>query len=202
MACVLSSVPRSLLDKRLTTGELIGCFPLSKNIAFGASQQSKDIIQPCRRASSQRIKYIKVKSYLQILHQLKHPLFRSFSLVLQPQYPLKNKSCTIFSPSKMQASTSAFLEAVKTRRSIYALNNDSPISDARIEEIFHEIILTAPSAFNSQTTRAVLLLNEEHEKFWTMVARLGESSGWPEEMLVRMRGKWDGFKKSKGSVSL
>ena len=100
----------------------------------------------------------------------------------------------------MQASTSAYLDAVKTRRSIYALNKTSPISDDRIEQIFQEIILASPSAFNSQTTRAVLLLNEEHEKFWTMAAKLGEGNGWPEEMLVRLRSRWESFKKAKGSV--
>ncbi|KAI9653759.1 MAG: hypothetical protein M1821_006954 [Bathelium mastoideum] len=102
----------------------------------------------------------------------------------------------------MQASTSAYLEAVKTRRSIYALNKNSPISDERIEQLFHEVILASPSAFNSQTTRAVLLLNEEHEKFWTMVAKIGENSGWPEEMLSRQRGRWEMFRKSKGSILL
>ena len=100
----------------------------------------------------------------------------------------------------MQASTSAFMDAVNSRRSIYALNKDSPVSDARIEQVFHETMLASPSAFNSQTTRAVLLLGDEHEKFWTMVARLGESSDWPEQILARQRGRWEMFRKSKGSV--
>ncbi|KAL9084427.1 MAG: hypothetical protein Q9165_008065 [Trypethelium subeluteriae] len=94
------------------------------------------------------------------------------------------------------------MEAVKTRRTIYALNKSSPISDERIEQIFHEVLLASPSAFNSQTTRAVLLLGAEHEKFWTTVAKLGENSGWPEEMLKRQRGRWEMFKNAKGSILL
>ncbi|KAI9702213.1 MAG: hypothetical protein M1820_006295 [Bogoriella megaspora] len=102
----------------------------------------------------------------------------------------------------MQASTKAFMDAIKSRRSIYALNKKSPISDARIEEILHDTILHSPSAFNSQTTRAVLLLKGEHEKFWDMVIAKGEYSGWPEEMLNKMRGRWAGFKASYGSILL
>lgn len=62
-----------------------------------------------------------------------------------------------------------FIEALKHRRSYYALSNQSPVSDEEIEKILEVAIKDIPSAFNSQTTRLVLLLREEHHKLWTIV---------------------------------
>jgi len=67
------------------------------------------------------------------------------------------------------ASSTNFLEAVANRRSIYALNKNSPISDARIEEIVTQLVKDVPSSFNSQSARLVLLLKDEHDKFWDIV---------------------------------
>ncbi|MDE6451833.1 MAG: nitroreductase family protein [Odoribacter sp.] len=60
-------------------------------------------------------------------------------------------------------------EALKHRRSYYSLSNQSPIPDNEIEEIVDFAALHIPSAFNSQSTRMVLLLNKHHQKFWEMV---------------------------------
>ena len=59
-----------------------------------------------------------------------------------------------------------FYEAIKERRSIYAISKESPISDERIQEIVEDIVKHVPSAFNSQTTRTVILLGEYHDKLW------------------------------------
>jgi len=62
-----------------------------------------------------------------------------------------------------------FFDAIKARRSIYALTSDSPISASEIEELVKATMLQVPSSFNSQTARVVLLLGAEHKKFWDMV---------------------------------
>lgn len=59
-----------------------------------------------------------------------------------------------------------FYEAIKERRSIYGISKESPISDERIKEIVEDIVKHVPSAFNSQTTRTVILLGESHDKLW------------------------------------
>ena len=64
-----------------------------------------------------------------------------------------------------------FKEALRHRRSYYALAPESPIDDARIEEIVRFAIKHVPSAFNSQSTRAVLLLHEHHDELWKIVKR-------------------------------
>ena len=51
-------------------------------------------------------------------------------------------------------------DALQHRRSYYELTPESPIDDAKIEEIIHFAIRHIPSAFNSQSTRLVLLLHD------------------------------------------
>jgi len=60
-------------------------------------------------------------------------------------------------------------EALKHRRSYYGITNESPISDEEIQEIMNFAILHTPSAFNSRTSRIVLLLGKEHLKLWEIV---------------------------------
>jgi len=62
-----------------------------------------------------------------------------------------------------------FHEAIKHRRSYYALSNASPISDEAIQEILYAVSTYTPSAFNSQSTRMVLLLGDAHKKLWDIV---------------------------------
>ncbi|KAK4052160.1 hypothetical protein OIV83_002455 [Microbotryomycetes sp. JL201] len=69
----------------------------------------------------------------------------------------------------MVAAKLSFAEAVKNRRSYYALSNSSPISDSDIEEIIEYYLKHSPSTFNSQSGRAVLVVKEEHEKVWDFV---------------------------------
>ena len=60
-------------------------------------------------------------------------------------------------------------EALKHRRSYYAIDNQTTIPDAEIEEILDFAALYTPSAFNSQSTRMVLLLREQHRRLWDIV---------------------------------
>lgn len=61
-----------------------------------------------------------------------------------------------------------FKEALKHRRSYYHISNRSPISDNEIKEIINFAVLHVPSAFNSQSTRVVLLLGENHTRLWNI----------------------------------
>lgn len=63
----------------------------------------------------------------------------------------------------------SFDEAIKSRRSYYALADKSPVSDEEIEKIIDWAVMYVPSAFNSQSTRVVLLLGENHKKLWAIV---------------------------------
>lgn len=62
-----------------------------------------------------------------------------------------------------------FKEALRHRRSYYALAPESPVTDAEIEEILRWSVQYVPSAFNSQSTRLVLLLGAQHGRLWSLV---------------------------------
>ena len=60
----------------------------------------------------------------------------------------------------------SFFEAVKGRRSVYAISKESTISDDKIKGIVEEAVLHSPSSFNSQSSRAVVLFGDNHDKLW------------------------------------
>jgi predicted oxidoreductase (fatty acid repression mutant protein) len=95
--------------------------------------------------------------------------------------------------------TTTILDALNTRRSFYTLTASSPIPDSKIQEILSTIMLKTPSAFNSQTTRTVLLLKSDHQKFWDIVkevllAKIGA------ERFVRTGAKLDTFRAAYGTI--
>ena len=59
-----------------------------------------------------------------------------------------------------------FKEALRHRRTYYHITNSSPISDEQIKEIIDFAVMNVPSAFNSQSTRIVLLLGKNHKRLW------------------------------------
>lgn len=59
-----------------------------------------------------------------------------------------------------------FIEALKRRRSIYTISKQNVTTDERIQEIVEDAVKHAPSSFNSQTSRAVVLLGSNHERLW------------------------------------
>lgn len=62
-----------------------------------------------------------------------------------------------------------FFAVVKDRRTYYGISKASPVSDDRIKEIVRFAVKHVPSAFNSQSGRAVLLLGKSSDEFWSMV---------------------------------
>lgn len=58
--------------------------------------------------------------------------------------------------------------AAETRRSVYALNKNLPVSTDEVVRIVEHAVLHTPSSFNSQSTRAVVLFGAEHEKLWQL----------------------------------
>lgn len=57
-------------------------------------------------------------------------------------------------------------EAIMHRRSYYSLTDQSPVSDQEIRNRIGLAVKHVPSAFNSQSTRVVVLLGEHHKKLW------------------------------------
>lgn len=62
-----------------------------------------------------------------------------------------------------------FAEALEHRRTYYSIGSDSPVLDEEVVHIIRTAVKNVPSAFNSQTTRIVLLLGDEHKRLWDIV---------------------------------
>lgn len=60
-------------------------------------------------------------------------------------------------------------EAILNRRTYYSIDKKINVSDQEIKDVISFAVKHVPSAFNSQSTRVVLLLEEEHEKLWNIV---------------------------------
>ncbi len=65
--------------------------------------------------------------------------------------------------------TKSIQDSLKHRRSYYFLSGKSPVSDNEIENVLNFAADYVPSAFNSQSTRMVLLLGGDHKKLWEIV---------------------------------
>ena len=64
-----------------------------------------------------------------------------------------------------------FYKAISKRRSVYETTKESPIPQEEIEEIIKKIVDVAPSSFNSQSSRVVVLFGKKHEAFWKIVLK-------------------------------
>lgn len=94
----------------------------------------------------------------------------------------------------------SFWEAVKGRRSYYAISKDYVTTDERIEEVVGEAVKHLPSPFNSQSARVVILLDEQHDRLWDLTkAELRKIM--PPENFPATQGKIDGaFRSGYGSI--
>ena len=121
----------------------------------------------------------------------------SFRHYRTPNSPNQQRSTS----SSAMASTTSFLDAIKARRTYYALNKTAPISDERIEEILRDLVLHVPSSFNSQSARLVVLLKREHETFWDIVKDTLKAHVSAEQW-TRTETKLNGFSAAYGTVSM
>ncbi len=62
-----------------------------------------------------------------------------------------------------------FQTSIKQRRSYYGIGKDVKIENKQIENLIRDAVLHTPSAFNSQTSRVVVLFGKNHTKLWSIV---------------------------------
>ena len=92
-----------------------------------------------------------------------------------------------------------FYEALKERRSIYAISKESGVSNERIQEVINEAVLHTPSAFNSQSARVVVLFGENHNKLWD-ITEASLKKIVPEENFAPTKEKIDSFRNGYASI--
>ncbi len=94
----------------------------------------------------------------------------------------------------------SFKEALLNRRTYYTISNKSLVSDQEIEDIVKFTVTNVPSAFNSQSTRVVLLFGENHKKLWSITKEMLRKIV-PADAFPATEGKIDGaFAAGYGTV--
>lgn len=93
-----------------------------------------------------------------------------------------------------------FSELAKKRRSIYALGKNVNLSNDELETIIKNAIKDAPTAFNNQTTRAVIVFNDKHDRVWDIVFNQLSKVVTDEEALAGTKAKMDSFKAGYATV--
>lgn len=91
------------------------------------------------------------------------------------------------------------IDMFKKRRTQYALNAQLPVSTEKVEQLIKEAVREAPSAFNSQSSRAVILFGEQHQQLWSIVKETLRAIV-PAESFAPTNDKIDNFAKAAGSV--
>lgn len=92
-----------------------------------------------------------------------------------------------------------FLELIKKRRSIYSIGKNLEHTPSEIEELIQEAVKHSPSAFNSQSSRVVILFNQSHENFWNIVLDVLKTIV-PAEALAGTEQKIQSFAAGAGTV--
>ena len=100
----------------------------------------------------------------------------------------------------MTMSLQALQNIAETRRSIYVLNDQLPVSNDEVISIVEHAIKHTPSSFNSQSTRIIVLFGAEHQKLWQMTEDALRVIVNDEEKFKSTADKMSMFKAGAGTV--
>jgi len=97
-----------------------------------------------------------------------------------------------------------FVDLMKKRRSVYALGKEVADKDLAINTI-KDVVKFAPSAFNAQTTRVLILTGAAQDKLWgeivpTELKAEMDRQGVPEDAWAGTKARLDGFKGAFGTA--
>ena len=91
------------------------------------------------------------------------------------------------------------ITSIKKRRTQYNLGKEVSLSKADIEATIKEAVKHAPSAFNSQSSRVVILFGAESDKLWN-IAKETLRKIVPAEAFGATEGKLNSFAAGAGTI--
>ncbi|MEY8442592.1 nitroreductase family protein [Lactobacillaceae bacterium 24-114] len=95
---------------------------------------------------------------------------------------------------------SQFNNLTAKRRSIYALGDNLSQSPEEIFDLIKVAVKNSPTAFNSQTVRAVVLFGNKSDKVWEIVENALRKIAKDEESFSKTKAKIDSFKAGYGTI--
>jgi len=99
----------------------------------------------------------------------------------------------------MAMNGSAYMEAVRNRRTIHNLGKDTGVSEERVTALVKETVLHSPSEFNAQHARVVILFGEQHDKLWDLIRGILREK-LSAESIPRQMHRMDMFRGGMGTV--
>lgn len=144
--------------------------------------------------------------YLPVLRPIYSPTTGPFRPIVFPLHDGGDmmKQCTKArcSGAKLEVDTCKMTDviaALKNRRSRYALSKSLPMAQGEVDALIREAIRVAPSSFNSQSSRAIILFGAESDKFWGIVADVLRAVV-PAEAFAATEAKLNSFAAGAGTV--
>lgn len=86
-----------------------------------------------------------------------------------------------------------------TRRSIYSLNDKIDLDRAEINKLVENCLKQAPSAFNSQSSRLIILYDSAYQKFWNLTLQLLKPLT-PPDKFAQTTEKISAFQQGLGTI--
>lgn len=96
--------------------------------------------------------------------------------------------------------SNAFIPFLQNRRTIYAIGQNISQNSEQLTATMQEAIRQSPSSFNSQSSRAVILFNDQHVKFWTFVKEKLREYAADDAAAAKSDAKIDSFAAGMGTV--
>lgn len=93
-----------------------------------------------------------------------------------------------------------FLDLIENRRTIYAIGRRVEQTPEQLTALIQNAIKQSPSSFNSQSSRAVILFNQQHEKFWQLVKEKLRSYAVDEVAAIKTNTRIESFKAGFATV--
>lgn len=91
------------------------------------------------------------------------------------------------------------IDIMKKRRSRYGLTKKATLNNQDIEKLIQEVAKHTPSAFNSQSSRMVILFDQAHDDLWDITTKTLKTIV-SEEKFVKTQEKMDAFKAGYGTI--
>lgn len=95
---------------------------------------------------------------------------------------------------------SKFNQLMKKRRSIYALGPNLKQDPDEIFDLVKQIVRDSPTAFNSQTTRAVVLFGKSSDKVWDIVEDTLRGIVKDDQAFAKTKEKIASFRAGFGTI--
>ena len=92
------------------------------------------------------------------------------------------------------------ISLAKRRRSIYALGKNVSFTNEEISALVKDTIKNLPTAFNNQTTRAIITFGESHDKVWDIVLARLRKEVKDDDAFAKTTAKINSFKAGYGTI--